>query len=186
MISSEKIGELATALAEVQKKINNVFKSEKGYGYSYAPLDKVYDEVRPLMAEHGLSLTHEKRYEGEVIVLTSLLMHTSGEWIRYEASIPFARLKGSNDYQSAGAGFTYLERYQTSAIFAITADEDIDAAGEQVSVPISEIESLIRETNTDMGTFLAWVGAKSIDTMTEKQKEMAKKALIKKRDGGGK
>lgn len=130
---SENINELAEALSICQSTLRDVFKGTKGYGYNYAPLDKVYDEVRPKMTECGLSLTHQKSFnrEASMIELRSMLIHKSGQWIQYYGSLPFAPMKGMNDYQATGSGFTYLERYQTSAIFGITADEDNDAQGEQ-------------------------------------------------------
>ena len=128
MISSDTVGEIAKALCECQKELKDVFKGTSGYGYNYATLDSVYDEVRPKATKHGLSLTHEKSYnaESKTIELSSMLMHTSGEWIMYHGSIPFVEMKQMNNYQAAGSGFTYLERYQTSAIFGITSDEDND------------------------------------------------------------
>jgi len=133
MLKSESINEIAKALSSCQKELKDVYKGTKGYGYNYAPLDKVYDEVRPKMTKHGLSLTHQKSYNADnnTIELYSMLMHDSGQWIEYHASLPFVSMKQMNNYQASGSGFTYLERYQTSAIFAITSDEDNDAQGEQ-------------------------------------------------------
>ena len=135
MLRSDEINEIAKALSSCQKELKDVYKGTKGYGYNYAPLDKVYDEVRPKMTKHGLSLTHQKSYnaDSKTIELHSMLMHESGQWIEYSASLPFVSMKQMNDYQASGSGFTYLERYQTSAIFAITSDEDNDAHGEQQS-----------------------------------------------------
>ena len=128
MRKSDNIEELAKALNETQKELKDVFKGTKGYGYNYATLDTVYDEIRPKMTAHGLSLTHEKSFDRDknVIELRSLLLHTSGQWIEYYGSLPFVSMKQMNDYQASGSGFTYLERYQTSAIFGITSDEDND------------------------------------------------------------
>jgi len=128
MKKSEEINELATALANTQIGLKDVFKGTKGYGYNYATLDSVYDEIRPKMTLNGLSLSHEKSYDRDknVIELRTLLLHTSGQWIEYYGSLPFVSMKQMNDYQASGSGFTYLERYQTSAIFAITSDEDND------------------------------------------------------------
>jgi len=132
MKTSESIKDIATALCECQKELNDVFKGTQGHNYKYASLDKVYDEVRPKMTKYGLSLTHQKSFNRELgcIELVSMLMHTSGEWIEYYGSLPFVSMRQMNDYQASGSGFTYLERYQTSAIFGITSDEDNDAQGE--------------------------------------------------------
>ncbi len=137
-----------------------MYKGTQAYNYKYAPLDKVYDEIRPKMTAQGLSLTHEKSFnrESNTIELRSLLMHTSGEWIEYFGSLPFASMKQMNDFQASGSGFTYLERYQTSAIFGITSDEDSDGQGEQTTKAtntpqlispeqVAEIQNLCKEKN---------------------------------------
>lgn len=128
MKKSENITEIAKAMNACQTSLKDVFKGTSGYNYNYASLDTVYDEIRPKMVICGLSLSHEKSYNkaDNTIELTSLLMHTSGQWIEYYGSLPFVSMKQMNDYQSSGSGFTYLERYQTSAIFGITSDEDND------------------------------------------------------------
>lgn len=128
MKKSESIAKIAKALSQCQSELKDVFKGTKGYGYNYATLDIVYDEVRPKMTKCGLSLTHAKSYNKEqnIIELYSMLMHESGEWIEYYGSLPFVEMKQMNNYQASGSGFTYLERYQTSAIFGITSDEDND------------------------------------------------------------
>lgn len=135
MNKSESIAELAKALSQCQSELKDVFKGTKGYGYNYATLDTVYDEIRPKMTKYGLSLTHQKSFnrEANVIELNSMLMHESGQWIEYYGSLPFVSMKQMNDYQASGSGFTYLERYQTSAIFGITADEDNDGTEKKTS-----------------------------------------------------
>jgi len=137
MKKSENINELAKALSECQKELKDVFKGTKGYGYNYATLDIVYDEVRPKATKHGLSITHQKSFnrEANIIELHSMLMHESGQWIEYYGSLPFVSMKQMNDYQASGSGFTYLERYQTSAIFGITSDEDNDGTEKKEAKP---------------------------------------------------
>jgi len=188
MKRSENISDLVQAFNKCQIELKDVYKGTQGYGYNYASLDKVYDEIRPKMTSHGLALTHQKSFnrEDNTIELVSLLMHTSGEWIEYFGSLPFAPMKQMNDYQASGSGFTYLERYQTSAIFAITSDEDIDAQGEQEPTPkatqddVLTIQSLIYQTSTDINKFLSAYKVKKIDDLDKIQVESAVTLLTKK------
>ena len=149
MKKSENINELATALSNTQIGLKDVFKGTSGFNYNYATLDSVYDEVRPKMTLNGLSLTHEKSFNrvDNIIELRSLLLHTSGQWIEYYGSLPFVSMKQMNDYQASGSGFTYLERYQTSAIFAITADEDNDGTEKK------DTKSKAKATSADSGSW---------------------------------
>ena len=149
MISSENINELAKALCACQAELKDVYKGTKGYGYNYATLDTVYDEVRPKATKHGLSITHQKSFDRDSnsICLSSMLMHESGQWIMYNASLPFVQMKQMNDYQAAGSGFTYLERYQTSAIFGITSDEDNDGTEKKETKAKSATKAKTINTN---------------------------------------
>jgi hypothetical protein len=187
MKRSDDITEIAKAMNACQGELKDVFKGTQGYGYKYASLDKVYDEVRPKMTKHGLSLTHQKSFnrENSCIELTSLLMHESGQWIEYHGSLPFASMKQMNDYQASGSGFTYLERYQTSAIFGITSDEDNDAAGEQddsiTKDQVMEVEALIAEVKADRKALLDYFKVAALEVLTVQQYRMAVAMLNKKK-----
>ena len=188
MTKSETIGEIAKALCECQKELKDVFKGTSGFNYKYASLDKVYDEVRPKYVKHGLSLSHEKSYNrsANTIELRTLLMHSSGEWIEYYGSLPFAQMKQMNDYQASGSGFTYLERYQTSAIFGITSDEDQDAQGEQMPATISdeqarEITKIINEVGADYTSFIGYFKCSDVLEMKLSDYQKAKVMLESKR-----
>lgn len=131
MKTSEVIKSIAAALSKFQREVKDTFKGKEGYGYNYAPLDEVLKQVRPLMAENGLSHMQSQTFEVGVMTVTTRIMHDSGEWIETTAQSPFAQMKGMNDYQSAGSGITYLRRYGLSAALGIASDEDQDAHGEQ-------------------------------------------------------
>jgi len=131
MRTSDSIKEIATAMSAFQSDVKDTFKSSKGYGYNYAPLDEVLKQARPLMSQHGLSHIQSQTFEAGVMTVHTRIMHSSGEWIETTAQSPFAQMKGMNDYQSAGSGITYLRRYGLSAALGIASDEDQDAHGEQ-------------------------------------------------------
>lgn len=131
MKTSESIKSISKAFAKVQGELKDLFKSVQGYGYKYASLDAVLKEIREKNEKHGLSFLQDISVEGEEIVVETTLLHESGEYFQFKSSLPFTRLKGMNDYQSAGSGFTYARRYVLSAIFGIASDEDTDAHGEQ-------------------------------------------------------
>lgn len=122
---------LASALAKCQGELKDVFKGSKGYGYSYAPLDEVLKQIRPIASKYGLSFVQSQSFNDDIISVTTILLHESGETLETTSQSPFARLKGMNDYQSIGSGITYLRRYNLSATFGIASDEDQDAHGEQ-------------------------------------------------------
>jgi hypothetical protein len=123
MIRSESIKELATALAKAQgelaaakkNKTNPHFKSQ------YADLAAIWDAAREVLPANGLSVaqlpTPSERNE---VLLDTMLMHSSGEWICSTISIPV----GKADAQGHGSALSYARRYALAAIVGIAVDDD--------------------------------------------------------------
>ena len=132
MRKSDSIENISVALSALQSEVKDTFKGKKGYGYNYATLDAILKDNRPLLAKHGLAFTQSEEFNeaGTMQIVKGLLTHSSGEWIETTSMAPFQQLKGMNYFQSAGAGFTYLRRYNLSAAIGISSDDDIDAQGE--------------------------------------------------------
>lgn len=128
MKKSENIGELAKALSAFQADLPAVHKNSTvqvatrsggSYNFAYATLDNIIETVRPHLKEHGLAFSQFVDDGG----LTTIIMHTSGEWM--EAHHPFDGIK-YNDAQQLGSAITYLRRYELAAALGIAADEDDD------------------------------------------------------------
>lgn len=130
---SESIKELATALAKVQATIQPVkkdktakipTKSGGSYSYHYADLSSVWDACRDLLSSNGLSVVQmpEAANGGSDIYLTTILMHTSGEYV---SSMLILRPTDTTP-QALGSAITYARRYALAAMVGIVADEDDD------------------------------------------------------------
>jgi len=131
MKTSSEIKNVAVAMAKVTAEIQNPTRNQNGYGYKYATLDSILEKVRPILAKNGLSILQSQEIQKSSIIVTTLLMHISGEYIETRAEAPFTTLKGMNDYQSLGAGITYLRRYAISSLLNIASEEDTDAVSKQ-------------------------------------------------------
>jgi len=131
MKTSSEIKNVAVAMAKVTAEIQNPTRNQNGYGYKYATLDSILEKVRPILAKNGLSILQSQEIQESSIIVTTLLMHISGEYIETKAEAPFTTLKGMNDYQSLGAGITYLRRYAISSLLNIASEEDTDAVSKQ-------------------------------------------------------
>ena len=128
MEHSQELDKLAEALAQAQAEIKpaqmnatNPFLKNK-----YADLGSVIDAVKPAMIKHGLAVTQLPSGDGETISITTMLLHTSGQFIRSTISLPVGSEKGRSLAQSAGAIITYLRRYGLAAMLSVYADEDTD------------------------------------------------------------
>jgi hypothetical protein len=143
MEHSETLGALGAALAEAQGKFplvpkekSAVIKTKTGgeYGYKYADLADVTEIVKPILPEHGLSVIQTVGYDlvQENPTLTTMLLHSSGEWLSDVMVLTVA----DKTPQVLGSYITYARRYAKCAILGLVADEDTDgdfaqAAGQE-------------------------------------------------------
>jgi hypothetical protein len=125
-LQSETIGELAKALAQAQGEMHAASKDATNPHFKnrYADLASVWDACRAPLARHGLSVSQlpSRREDGSVL-LTTLLMHSSGEFI---GSYLSARPAQENP-QVIGSILTYLRRYALASIVGVVSGEDDDA-----------------------------------------------------------
>jgi hypothetical protein len=128
MNKSESIKELATALSKAQGEMPAVkFDSQNPFLKSkYATLGAVIETSRPILAKHGLSMAQFPTSEGERIGITTILSHSSGEWMSDTVYIPITDSKGLSIAQSSGVVFSYLRRYSWASVLGLYADEDTD------------------------------------------------------------
>jgi len=124
---------LLKSLAAFQQEVKVIHKATQGYGYSYADLPKIFEEINPLLQKHGLGFTQLINTKEGVNYLATVVFHVeSGEQIESNCMIPYVQLKGMNDYQSFGSAVSYFRRYCLSSILCLVSDKDLDASGEQV------------------------------------------------------
>lgn len=119
--------ELYKALAAFQQEVPVIFKDTQGYGYSYADLPAIFENINPVLKKYNLGYTQPIR--GKQII--TIIFHTeSGECIEGFIDIPEGvQLKGMNEYQVLGSAITYLRRYALSSALGLVTDKDTDANG---------------------------------------------------------
>lgn len=126
MQTSEQINELAAALSKAQAKIIGALKDAANpfFKSKYADLSSVWDAVREPLTANGLSvLQTTSTSESGGVVVTTMLMHSSGQWVRDALEL----LPKDKSPQGMGSAITYGRRY---ALAAITGCPQIDDDGE--------------------------------------------------------
>lgn len=126
MKHSEQINELVAAMVKAQAvmptpKFDGRVKYE-GRDFGYASLSAIIDTVRKPLTDVGLWFTQTTETNESGIVLSTTLLHTSGQWILSESPIVSLR-PGAQAY---GSALTYGKRYALCAILGISAEEDDD------------------------------------------------------------
>src|ERR1700731_1603850 len=119
--SSETIGAIATALAKAQAELTNPEKSltatirspfprEQDRTFKYAPLSSGLDIVRKTLGRHEIAAVQSTDIDKEsgLIRLTTILAHSSGEWISSEW--PVCAVADMVAPQKMGASLTYARR----------------------------------------------------------------------------
>lgn len=143
---SVTIGKLADALSKAQAEIKNAAKDKDNpfFKSTYADLASVWDACREPLSKNGLSVTQPLSFEGGEIILTTLLLHSSGEWI--SSQVPVMPVK--RDPQSIGSAITYMRRFSLSSVVGVAPSEkptedDVDdsdddgnaASGRKIIIP---------------------------------------------------
>ena len=131
MLMSASIKELAAALAKAQGEIEAAAKNKRNshFGSLYADLASVQDACRAPLARHGIAVVQSPSAEGTRVTVTTLLAHSSGEWISGELSVA-ARDAGP---QAAGSAITYARRYGLAALVGVAPDDDDGHAAESAT-----------------------------------------------------
>lgn len=138
-LMSENINELSTALSKAQGEIQPAIKDSNNPYFSskYADLASVWDACRQPLSKNGLSVIQAINQSETGMILTTILTHASGQWIKSEMPLIYKKAdpndmnedgkkKKSNEIQALGSSLTYSRRYALSAMVGIAPSEDDD------------------------------------------------------------
>ena len=124
MEQSTSIKELATALAKAQAELAGAKKDSNNpaFGSKYADLASVVDAIKSAFPKHGLSYVQSPcTTEKDEIGIQTMLMHSSGEWIR---GAPYYIPVAKANAHGFGSALTYARRYGLAAMCGIAPEDD--------------------------------------------------------------
>jgi ERF superfamily len=136
--SSESIASLAAALAKAQMALTNPEKSLTGTlpgnrpdqpsrTFRYASLSSGLDIVRKVLGQHEIATLQTTIIDQDIqtVSLTTVLAHSSGEWIA--SDWPVCTLSEMAAPRRMGAALTYARRYGLFTLVGIAGEDDLDA-----------------------------------------------------------
>ena len=135
--SSESVAAIATALAKAQTELSNPEKAMVGMVYNnrsdtpqsfrYASLSSGLDIVRKTLGGQQIAITQTTDIDqvNGMVNLTTILLHTSGEWI--SSDWPVCQLSETSAPRRMGAALTYARRYALFTMVGIAGEDDLDA-----------------------------------------------------------
>jgi hypothetical protein len=143
--SSESIGAIAGALAKAQAELTNPEKSlvatihspfprEGDRTFRYASLSSGLDIVRKTLGNHEIATVQTTSIDQEagLIRLTTVLAHSSGEWV--SSDWPVCSVSETAAPHKMGAALTYARRYALFTLVGIAGEDDLDAP----DLPVAE------------------------------------------------
>ena len=136
--SSQSIGAFAGALAKAQAELTNPerslvgtilspFPREPDRNFRYASLASGLDIVRKTLGKHEIATVQTTAIDREagIIRLTTMLAHSSGEWV--SSDWPVCPVAETAAPHKMGAALTYARRYALFTLVGIAGEDDLDA-----------------------------------------------------------
>jgi hypothetical protein len=145
---------LAAALAKAQAELVNPEKSlvatirsdgprAAEQTFRYAPLSSGLDIVRKTLGQHEIATVQTTAIDqtAGIVNLTTVLAHSSGEWIA--SDWPVCTISETATPHRMGAALTYARRYALFTLVGIAGEDDLDAPDLNTpAAPISGIATL--------------------------------------------
>jgi hypothetical protein len=136
--SDPSIASLAAAFAKAQAELVNPEKSltatiASGHrggpqqSFRYAPLSSGLDIVRKTLGQHEIATVQTTAIDqaAGTVNLTTVLAHSSGEWIA--SDWPVCAIADTATPHRMGAALTYARRYALFTLVGIAGEDDLDA-----------------------------------------------------------
>src|SRR5208337_1002868 len=175
--SSDTIATIAAALAKAQVELTNPEKSltasirspfprEADRTFRYAPLSSGLDIVRKSLGRHEIATIQSTEIDKEagLLRLTTVLAHSSGEWVSSEW--PVCQISDIASVQRMGAALTYARRYALFTLVGIAGEDDLDAPDLNVKVgPVSASRAADGEASTGTPAPSTEIGVAGAETV---------------------
>ncbi len=116
--------QIIAAFCRAQKAFTSAARDRDNpfYKSKYADMASVWSAVREPLADNDLSITQEAGMQGELLVVTTTLLHVSGESMTGTWGAKPAKM----DPQGIGAATTYARRMGLCCLLGVVADDDDD------------------------------------------------------------
>jgi len=127
---SDSCAELFGALAKAQGMMGRAFKdaANPAFRTKYTSLASVLEAILPAYNASGLCVLQHPVLAEDVIHMTTLITHESGQWMKSICSMP---VSGKKDAHAVGSAISYLRRYTLASICGVIQSDDDgnDASG---------------------------------------------------------
>lgn len=140
---------VAAAFVAAQREFKPVIKNaiNPHFRNRYADLGACIEAVQPALNKHGLAVSQETELCDDGVIVSTHLIHESGERLAFgKLHVPASK----QDAQGYGSCLTYARRYSISCAFSLASEEDEDgnaataSASKAKSPTVSAVEKLAK------------------------------------------
>ena len=175
MNMSQEQGKFSPAFFQAQCEMSGAKKTSKNpfYKSDYANLKSVMDAIREPFANNDLFFVQAAEANGQMIAITTRIVHISGEWIEAITELPPIK----NDVHGWISAFTYGKRLGLQSLCGLPSVDDdgnlaVKNATTPKSVPISsnqagELKDLLEQTGSDIDGFLKYYSTRAGSKITD-------------------
>lgn len=125
MQHSDSVKEIFGALSKFRAQVKQPAKTAKNpyFNSKYVTLEGVMQAIDAALPGTGLAYSQLVEDGGNGASVSTLVTHSSGEWMLYG---PLTLAPTKRDPQGYGSAITYAKRYQLASAFGISSDIDDD------------------------------------------------------------
>jgi hypothetical protein len=120
--TSDSIKEISGALLKAQIAIRAAIKDATNphFRSKYADLASVIEAVKEPLNKNSISFIQPVSFDEHGVLVETVLLHTSGEWISGTLAIPVSK----QDAQGVGSAISYGRRYGLQSMCGVPAEDD--------------------------------------------------------------
>ena len=122
----DSLSRMQPELPEIEER-GAIKTSGGGVQSKYALWEDINKVIKPILRDHGFSLTFKVSSEDKMINVTGILSHNQGHSEETTISLPVDNSGSKNSVQSVGSSTSYGQRYTAKLLLNITsrgADDD--------------------------------------------------------------
>lgn len=161
MTKTEANTPLQDLLAARSEITAGVSKTKKGFGYNYAPLDEIYNHIKPALEKHKILYSDKIIHSENGRFLETILRHVITGDILDSTMLELPTITNPGKMslmQAEGANITYARRYNIQLLLGIIGEEDTDAKPveeqkQSYQKPIAKNIPAKKAVNNDMPTY---------------------------------
>lgn len=161
----------------------------KQKAFSYARWEDVDAAIRPLLLEHGFTLsfnTSQRQGDGGGLIVMGELLHVAGHSKAATMALPLDTSGGKSNLQGYASSTSFGARYCAKLLLNLVFENEDDNGQKADIVFITldqqqQIETLLTETGSNREAFFDYMGAASVEGITSERFAVAMNSLTAKR-----